>query len=94
MEVTKRIIDNHVLHCQSSLIDYLLSCELLLENTVCLDNEDILEWWLVTPWLARRLQDNGETVIGQYDCNWWGRTCSGQAIYMDAVMVAICEWLE
>ena len=91
MERTKRITDNHVLYCQSSLIDHLLSRGLLFEDMVYLDNEDIMEWWLVTPWLARQLQEHDETVIEQYGCHWWARTTSGQAVYMDAVMTAVCD---
>ena len=91
MEKIKRIVDNHVLHCQSSLIDYLFSNGLLFEDTVYLDNEDILEWWLVTPWLARQLENHDETVIEEYGCHWWGRRTSGQAIYMDEVMADIAS---
>ncbi|MDR0954945.1 MAG: hypothetical protein LBM20_06160 [Rikenellaceae bacterium] len=91
MLTEKELVNNHVLHCQSSLIDHLLSRGMLFEDMVYSDNEDILEWWLVTPWLARQLQEQDETVIEQHNCRWWGRTCSGQAVYMDGVFDKICR---
>lgn len=30
-------------------------------------------------------------VVEDYGCYWWGRTCSGQAIYMDGVIAQICD---
>jgi hypothetical protein len=54
--------------------------------------QEILEWWLVSGWLAEKLQDAGEPVImGE---NLWGRTTSGQAIHIDAVIIDICESLN
>ena len=52
---------------------------------------DVLEWWLVDSWLAERLQQQGEVVIEEYGCYWWGRSTSGQAIYLDSVIQSICE---
>jgi hypothetical protein len=91
MERIKRITANHVLHCQSSLIDHLLSRGLLFEDTVYVDNEDILEWWLVTPWMTQELEERSQTVIYAFDCCFWGRTTSGQAIYLDNVIKEIAQ---
>ena len=59
-----------------------------------LENEpqEVLAWWLVSGWLAEKLRDAGEPVI--MDENLWGRTTSGQAIHMDAVIIDICESLN
>ncbi len=83
MERTQRIVENHVLYCQSSLLDDLVRRGMFFEQ---MRNDEILEWWLVTPWLARRLQDNNETVLAAFGCCWWGRTTSGQAIFLDSVI--------
>ena len=50
---------------------------------------EVFEWWLVSPYLAQELKGRGEVVIDALDCHWWGRTTSGQAIYMDGVIQKI-----
>ena len=55
------------------------------------ENSEILEWWLVTPYLAELLKENGEVIFEDYDCCWWGRQTSGQALYMDWVIQKIAE---
>ena len=49
-----------------------------------------MEWWLIDSWLAERLKAQGEVIIEEYGCYWWGRQSSGQAIYMDGVIQEIC----
>ena len=90
-ERLKRIADNHVLWCQSSVVEELISAGRLNEEYVYPFNDDeILEWWLVTSWLADRLEEHGEVVIREYGCRWWGRMTSGQAVWMDSVIADIC----
>jgi len=50
------------------------------------DGKEVLEHWIVDPWLAAKLSARGEAV--QPFCGlWiWGRTTSGQAIHMDEVV--------
>ncbi len=43
----------------------------------------VLEWWLVSKWLGRKLLVDGEPVLDNGYGVWWGRTTSGQAIAMD-----------
>jgi len=45
--------------------------------------QEVLEWWLVSNWLGRKLLLDGEPVIDNGYGVWWGRTTSGQAISMD-----------
>ena len=52
--------------------------------------DDVMEWWLIDSWLAERLKEQGEVIIEEYGCYWWGRQSSGQAIYMDGVIQEIC----
>ena len=53
---------------------------------------EVLEHWVVSPWLAERLMERGEVVAQPWEAMWiWGRTNSGQAIAMDGVIVAIAE---
>ena len=58
------------------------------------EENEVIEWWLVTPFLAEQLKEEDEIVVEEMDCYWWGRTMSGQAIYMDTVMVNICQSLN
>ena len=53
------------------------------------DSTEVLEWWLVTPYMAELLKEKGEVILSDYDCYWWGRTTSGQALYMDGVIQEI-----
>ena len=58
------------------------------------EDTDVLEWWLVTPYMAELLKEKGEVILSDYDCYWWGRTTSGQALYMDGVIQEIAEQME
>ncbi len=53
--------------------------------------QDILEWWLITEWLAEKLEAQGEPVLEWGNNHYWGRTCSGQAILLDGVITSICR---
>ena len=91
-EHARRMTDLHVLWEQSSVIDELIQAGRIDEEYIYpFNGEEVLEWWLVTSWLADRLREQGETVIDELGCHWWGRTSSGQAIYMDHVIEQICE---
>ena len=58
------------------------------------DSSEVLEWWLVTPYMAELLKEKGEVILSDYDCYWWGRTTSGQALYMDGVIQEIAKQME
>ena len=91
-ERAKRITDIHVLWGQSTVIEELIQAGKIDEEYmypfVDMDGE-VFEWWLVSPYLAQELKGRGEVVIDALDCHWWGRTTSGQAIYMDGVIQKI-----
>ena len=52
-------------------------------------DDEVFEWWLVSPYLAQELKQQGEVIIDALGCHWWGRQSSGQAIYMDAAIQEI-----
>ena len=56
--------------------------------------QEILEYWLVSEWLANQLIEAGEPVVQGLNCSWWGRTCSGQAISLDPTLWDIWENLN
>lgn len=89
----QQIVDRLILYEQSHVINELIRLNDSLwdriENSEELD--DVFEWWLVTPYMAEMLKDNGEVIFFDYDCWWWGRQTSGQALYMDHVIQKIAE---
>ena len=89
-ERAKRITDIHVLWGQSTVIEEMIRANLISEEYLYPFVDDVMEWWLIDSWLAERLKEQGEVIIEEYGCYWWGRQSSGQAIYMDSVIQEIC----
>lgn len=56
--------------------------------------QDIFEWWVITDWLANKLEAYGEPILRSDYETWWGRTCSGQSISMDYVIEQIVKDLQ
>lgn len=53
---------------------------------------EVLQWFLVTDWLADKLRERGRVILSDGQSQWWGRTCCGQAILLDGIMQRIvCE---
>jgi hypothetical protein len=53
--------------------------------------QEVIEWWLVSAWLAQKLRMKGEPIL-ENECGvWWGRCVCGQAIFMDDVITKIYE---
>ena len=45
--------------------------------------------------MAELLKENGEVIFEDYDCYWWGRTTTGQSLWMDRVIQEIAdEWRQ
>lgn len=57
------------------------------------DVKEVFQWFLVTDRFADRLNKHHEPLIRNDYGNWWGRTCCGQAIDLDAVIEAIFDEL-
>ena len=55
--------------------------------------KEIFEWWVVSDWLAKRLEAHGEPLLINNYGTWWGRTCTGQAILLDFVIEQIYDEL-
>ena len=47
------------------------------------------EHWIISDWLARKLEEKGQMVAEIFGLTIWGRTCSGQSITMDSVIQEI-----
>ncbi|WP_304379422.1 hypothetical protein [uncultured Parabacteroides sp.] len=87
----RRLVEHCVLTNQTAVVDELLRVSLLPEEYIYPFVGEVMEWWLVDSRLAERLKREGEVIIDALDCHWWGRTTSGQAIYMDDVIRKIAE---
>ena len=60
------------------------------ENFEPTEYQEVLEHWIVTDWLADRLEEQGEAVCKDfYGLTIWGRTTSGQSIALDGVICQI-----
>ena len=97
MDMTaNEITDRLILDNQNLVVEELMRHdESLWEELQNLDeNSEIMEWWLVTPYMAELLKEKGEVILSDYDCYWWGRTTSGQALYMDGVIQEIAEHMR
>ena len=86
----QRVVQNCVLKNQSTVIEEMIRANLISEEYLYPFVDDVMEWWLIDSWLAERLKEQGEVIIEEYGCYWWGRQSSGQAIYMDGVIQEIC----
>ena len=86
-------MDREILYEQGHVINELLRVNESLWNTIANTEEydEVLEWWLVTPFMADMLKNNGEVILAAYDCYWWGRQTSGQGLSMDYVIQKIAE---
>jgi hypothetical protein len=77
-------------NCEFSFLDSETGqCKDCYEDTE--ESQEIFEWWLVSPWLGRKLLIEGEPVIDNGYGTWWGRTITGQAISLDDVMQTIYD---
>ena len=92
---TQQIVNDLILDNQNLVIEELMKHDECLwdelENFDFDEDTDVLEWWLVTPFMADMLKSNGEVILAAYDCYWWGRQTSGQGLSMDYVIQKIAE---
>lgn len=60
-------------------------CEVCFDDSV--EASDIFEWYAVSSWMINRLEDiGGEPILKSEYGDWWGRTCTGQAIKLDSTI--------
>lgn len=53
--------------------------------------QEIYEWWLISPWLSKKLLIEGQPILDNDYGVWWGRCATGQAIMMDYVIQQIYD---
>jgi nucleoid DNA-binding protein len=47
------------------------------------DQQEVFEHWLCSDWLIEKLKEQNEPILETDFETWWGRTCTGQSIYLD-----------
>lgn len=47
------------------------------------DIQEVFEHWVCSNWLIEKLKEQGEPILETDFETWWGRTCTGQSIYLD-----------
>ncbi len=56
---------------------------------------EIYEHWIVSEWLAAKLEERGEVIERDfYGLTIWGRACTGQSILLDGVICSIYDELH
>jgi len=64
------------------------------ENNLDYEYTEAYEHWIVSDYLAKKLEEQGEIVGDLYGLTVWGRCTTGQAILLDGVISNICEEME
>lgn len=68
--------------------------EFCSDNRLDPEDDEALEHWAVTSWFKGKLAEHGAITGDLLDFDVWGRTCSGQSISMDGVILAIAAEME
>jgi len=72
--------------------DYKIQEEINELNDLESEPQEVLEWWIVSSFLAEKLNELGHPTLT--DENIWGRCTSGQAILLDYSITQICANME
>lgn len=62
-----------------------------VEEKLAESEDEIFTWYEVEDFLGKWLSDEGEIVVEAFGKSYWGRTCFGQALYMDDVFQRIAK---
>ena len=47
------------------------------------DQQEVFEHWLCSDWFINQMKNQNKPILETDIGTWWGRTCTGQAIYLD-----------
>ena len=56
--------------------------------------QEIMQWYIVSKWLAEKLAEQGEPVADWHGQYFWGRTCCGQGVELDGTFQQISRSLD
>lgn len=81
---------------QTALMGLLLGHEEFYDAITHPETEDgevreVMQWFLVSEWLADQLETIGQITISNCYGHWWGRTTCGQNLIMDGVLQEVAK---
>jgi hypothetical protein len=89
---TKELVSTEMLMNQTSLVEYNFSTGTFERNDIINSSDkEILNWILVTDYMAKALKSKGEAVLDHVFGEWWGRTTIGQEIAQDGIIQEIAR---
>lgn len=56
--------------------------------------QDIMQFFMVDRYIARKLSNIGEPILNAGGCHFWGRTCFGQSVELDGTFQKIFRGLK
>jgi len=94
----EELVWSDIIYTASGLMDYLNAQDpdLVADDASNIERMDeVLEYYIVSPRLGLLLRENGEVVLKKvFDFEYiWGRRCTGQPVYQDAVIRKIAKSL-
>lgn len=57
------------------------------------DQQEVMQWFIVSDWLAEKLTEAGEVTWSPHDVSYWGRTGCGYALTEEGCLKALAERL-
>jgi hypothetical protein len=100
-EQLRKFVNTEIIYNQSYLVDKLFNDAVFdyadVSNIYDEDTEEykeIFEWWIVSDWMANKLEEKGESILKNDYGTWWGRSCTGQSIILDYVIERIYDDLN
>lgn len=75
IEICKSEEDNFCQNQYAEYLDYL--------NHVEPEYNEIYEWWVCSNWFSEKMEKAGYSVLNNEYGTWWGRTTTGQQIWLD-----------
>ncbi len=59
-----------------------------------MNDQEVMQWWIVTDWLAEKLLAHGEPVWVPHDVAFWGRTGCGYSLEDEPCLLAIDKEID
>lgn len=99
--IIQKFVKREVVYCITSLVNDIQQKDpddenfgiYNFENIDTQDDEylEVYEYYIISDWLYGKLKEHNEIVIDNDYFYIWGRTCTGQSIFLDYVIQKICN---
>lgn len=94
----QRIIRVEILTLANELCEHLSTHqEDFFDDSSGFNNDEpveVMQWWIVSEWLAIKLADVGEPVVSYLGLEFWGRTGCGYPLEIEDCLVKISEAID